>query len=79
MQEALRIPKENLEKLIKRIETRNDCSPKHTILCTLKTKIKKFTAERATRARDCFLSANRKQWDNQSDSLISNRTQLSFY
>ena len=31
------------------------------------------------RARDCFLSANRKQWENQSDSRISNRTQQSFY
>ena len=31
------------------------------------------------RAGERFLSVNRKQWENQSDSRISNRTQLSFY
>ena len=31
------------------------------------------------RARDRFLSVNRKQLESQSDSRISNRTQLSYY
>ena len=42
-------------------------------------KIKKKLPLEKLRARYRFLSANRKQWKNQSDSQISNRTRLSFY